>query len=142
MLSRYITDATDDLTSLIEYTKKDIEDAKSAEHEEVFNRNTLKEDSLNNFFKHKEELEQYMQYLLESQSSGSVEDILNEEDSKLFDTFKEKLFELKDLNKKFMKIIVILNDFYSNLLSKIVPHDMEGYNKTISNTNKFLEIKG
>ncbi len=55
---------------------------------------------------------------------------------------KKTLLELKEINRRYARLVVSLGTFYSSLLEKIVPTEMDGYETVIQQSASFLEIKG
>ncbi len=140
MLLHYLASSIDDIDNLIELTKKDIEDIKEANHELVFERTKIKNDLVKSFENKKSLLDNELIKLVNDSEDSDLEKILQEKEKKLLNDMKLKLGELKDLNKKYAKFVVIISEFYNTLLDKVFPCEMDGYNKTHSKPASILKV--
>jgi hypothetical protein len=58
----------------------------------------------------------------------------------LLDQFKEKLFELKELNKNYARQVLSVGEFYNSLLEELIPTEMDGYNKVASSASSLKVV--
>jgi len=123
------------LENLISVTKEDIQNISQANHEEVFKNIRKKEDLANEFAKLKSEIDNIL-----LSRNKPVEEIFSAEEEKLFNLFKEKLFEFNALHKRFSKLALTVANFYNTLLAKIKNEESINYkNESFSYSN--LKLK-
>jgi hypothetical protein len=123
-----LTKSLKELNGLIELTKDDIALIKEAKHSELIGREQEKKRVLESFENSKYTLNKT---LLELTKNGAdIEEILDEEESRLFEEFKSALVELKELNRYYLTLVVSVNEFFTSLLSKMFEFDKEGYQNT------------
>jgi hypothetical protein len=141
MLLHYLTSSISDIENLIELTKKDIEDIKEANHELVFERTKIKSDLIKSFENKKSLLDNELIKLVEENKDLKLEDILDTNEKNLFNDMKTRLAELKEVNKRYAKFVVIISEFYNTLLDKIFPCEMDGYHKTHHKPASILKVR-
>ena len=140
MLSHHLVKALGDLDQLISLTQNDIDDIKLAKHEEIFQRSKIKEELITTFQNRKalidNEIAKQMQAFLDLQ----LENLLEHTDMDHLQSLKEKLLELKTQNKRYAKLVLTVSEFYNSLLEKMVPVEMDGYNKVAPKHRSLLEV--
>ncbi|MDD2382601.1 MAG: hypothetical protein PHN18_00270 [Sulfurospirillaceae bacterium] len=141
MLLHYLQNAVKDIDNLIDLTKKDIEDIKVANHNEIFGRIQIKNDLIQSFETKKSLLDNELVKILKESHETSLELLLNAEQKELLSLMKLKLSELKIINKEYAKFVVTISQFYNSLLDKIFPRDMEGYKMANHKPASFLKIR-
>lgn len=132
MLTNYIESAIEDLNKLIELTKNDIEDIKKAKNGALFFRIKAKEDIIASFERKKSLIDNEIFKEHQKNPEVPLSELLSEATLFLLDQFKEKLVELKKLNKQYARQVLSVGEFYNSLLEKLIPMEMDGYNKVAS----------
>ncbi len=141
MLNKYLQDATQDIQSLIEITKEDIQDIKQAKHENTFERSKLKNDLIISFEAKKALLDNELVVLAQQNPESDLHEILNDEQNKGLEDFKQSLQELRKLNKDYARFVVIVSEFYNSLLERMFPGECDGYNKPVTKPATFLKVR-
>jgi len=142
MLKKYLENAVEDLNKLIQLTKNDITDIKKAEHISVFERVSIKEKLITTFEAKKKMIDKNITDKASRNNGVSLENILDEIEKNYLEALKTKLLDLKKVNRRYARLVVSVGTFYSSLLEKIVPTEMDGYETVIKQSASFLEIKG
>ncbi len=141
MLSHYLDKALSDLDQLINLTQTDIEDIKLAKHELIFDRSKIKEELISSFQNRKAMIDNEISKLMQSSPDLGIENLLSTEDQSKLESLKEKLFELKSHNKRYAKLVLTVSEFYNSLLERMVPTEMNGYEKVPSKHRSLLEVR-
>jgi hypothetical protein len=141
MLKKYLQGAVADLQELIQLTVDDISDIKSGEHASIFHRVSVKEKLIGTFEGKKKMIDE----TITKKASGtkdSLQNILDDVEKAYLEDLKKMLLELKKVNRRYARLVVSVGTFYSSLLEKMVPTEMDGYETVIKQSASFLEIKG
>jgi hypothetical protein len=141
MLSHHLQNALEDLRDLIKITESDIEDIKKAEHDPQFDRLSLKEEKLKAFETKKAMIDHEISSLMTSNPDAALPDLLNEEQHKQLDEFKIELSRLHEVNKKYAKLVLTVSNLYNSFLERLVPTEMQGYQKVASKESSVLEVR-
>ncbi|MDU7693249.1 MAG: hypothetical protein E7K04_03270 [Helicobacter sp.] len=132
MLYSYLFGAIKDLEQLIELTKLDITDIKSAKHEALFCRNEQKTPLINAFESKKDLAEQEI-LILKNKSqnkNAQISEILDEQTNSMLLEMKQKLCELKEVNANYARMVLNVSEFYTSLLDHMFPHDFDDYSRS------------
>ena len=132
MLIKKLNEAIDILNSLIETTRRDIENIKKANHQEVFDNIQTKEGLAKYFSNTKNDID-----LILARRNKPIEEIFSNEEEALFEEFKKKLIEFNRLHKKFSKLAISVTNFYNTLVQQITKEGST--NSSFKNSN--LSIK-
>ena len=141
MLSHYLDKALTDLDQLIHLTQTDIEDIKLAKHELIFDRSKIKEELISSFQNRKAMIDNEISKLMQSSPDVGIDRLLSAEDQSKLESLKKKLFELKSYNKRYAKLVLTVSEFYNSLLERMVPTEMNGYEKVASKHRSLLEVR-
>lgn len=141
MLHQYLKDAICELKKLIGLTQTDIADLCEAKNEAIFQRLPHKESLIKSFEQKKSLIDSTMVALRDQNPHQSLSDLLDQEALDLLDELKTALRELKELNKGYAKSVYAVNEFYTSLLRKIVPHESNGYGGDAKPQQSFLTIQ-
>lgn len=141
MLSYYLTGAVNDLKQLVKMSEQDIEDIKLARNEPQFERRKIKEDTLASFENKKAMIDHEISKLMTQNPDTSLDELLNEDENASLSNLKSALSTLRDVNKKYAKMVLSVSSFYNTLLERIIPTEMNGYTKQTSKDSSFLEIR-
>lgn len=141
MLSHYLKCALNDLDALISMTNEDIVDIKEAKHEVLFERSKEKEKAVASFENYKQQIDTEISALMQQNPSTDLSALLNDEQHAQLDALKEKLLKLKQANKRYAKLTLAVSEFFSSLLDRVIPTEMQGYEKVASGNSSFLKIR-
>ncbi len=141
MLSHHLKGAVEDLRSLIEITQKDIDDIKQAQNDPQFDRLSLKEEKLKNFESKKAMIDHAISTLMTSNPNKQLPELLDAEQHKYLEELKEELNNLREINKEYAKLVLIVSNVYNEFLERIVPTEMQGYNKVASKGASILQVR-
>lgn len=135
MVEKYLKLAISDIESLIEITILDIKNIRNANHNDVVKHKQLKDKLLSSFSNKKMLLDTELKKVI-----GANKEV-SEEGHELIETLKHKLSELKDLNTRYGKIVLGVNEFYNSLVERVMPTEMNGYNKVVASSNSYFQAK-
>ena len=141
MLSHHLENALNDLRDIIKITQSDIEDIKKAEHDTQFDRLSLKEEKLKSFEAKKAMIDHEISSLMTSNPDVELQILINEEQHKLLDELKVELSNLREVNKHYAKLVLVVSNLYNTFLERLVPSEMQGYNKVASKNPSILEVR-
>lgn len=130
MIIQKLQDAIVDIDALIVLTRSDIEDIKEAQHEKLGLRLQEKESLISSFERKKALLNNELLKLTQSNDGKSIEQILSDDEADALSVFKEKLSNLKSVNKEYAKFVVTISEFYNSLIDKMFTLEANGYEKT------------
>jgi len=141
MLSYHLKNALEDLRDLIKITEADIEDIQKAEHSPQFDRLSLKEEKLKAFETKKAMIDHEISSLMSQNPQIQLPNLLNEEQHQLLDDLKVELNNLKDVNERYAKFVLIVSNLYNDFLERLVPTEMQGYQKVASKESAIMEVR-
>jgi cystathionine beta-lyase family protein involved in aluminum resistance len=141
MLSHYLQNALNDLRDIIKITESDIEDIKAAQHDSQFDRLPLKEEKIKSFEAKKAIIDHEISSLMTSNPDTDLPNLLNAQQHQLLEELKEELNNLRDVNKKYSKLVLSVSNLYNKFLERLVPTEMQGYNKVASSKAAILEVR-
>ena len=141
MLSYYLEGAIKDLESIINITLEDIKDIKEASHNPQFERISIKEEKLKSFEQKKAMIDHEISNLMSANPSIELSQLLDENQHQLLDSMKLQLNELKTINQKYSKLVLSVSVFYNSLLERVMPTQMQGYNKVAAQGSSFLTVR-
>jgi len=141
MLSHHLKSALEDLRDLIKITGSDIADIKEAKSDPQFDRLSLKEEKLKSFEAKKAMIDHTISSLMTQQPNKDLPELLNQEQHQLLDELKIELNNLRDVNKHYARLVLIVSNMYNSFLERLVPTEMQGYNKVASKNASILEVR-
>lgn len=139
MLTDDLKSAISELEKLILVTSEDIEQIREANHDRVFKNAKVKNELISNFESKKSKIDKELIELV-TRNDKPLDEILEEDEQKLIDSMKLKLEELKELNRRYAKLVLGVSEFYNSLLERVVPTEMDGYER-VKSSNSFLHLK-
>jgi hypothetical protein len=142
LLKKYLEGAVDDLRQLIKLTEDDVEDVKAGNHIEIFERSSRKERLVDTFETKKKLIDQEISKKAATGGGTPLEELLDQIEKGYLEELKTLLLSLKEINRRYARLVVSVGTFYSSLLEKIVPTEMDGYETVVRQSASFLEIKG
>ena len=141
MLSHHLQSALGDLRDLIKITESDIEDIKVAKNDPQFERLSLKEDKLKSFEQKKAMIDHEISTLMTTNPDKELPKLINEEQHTLLDELKVELSKLREVNKHYAKLVLTVSNLYNTFLERIVPTEMDGYEKRATKNPSLLEVR-
>ncbi|MCD4667066.1 MAG: hypothetical protein K8R44_00445 [Sulfurimonas sp.] len=141
MLSHHLQSALSDLRDLIKITELDIADIKEAKNEQQFERLSLKEEKLKSFESKKAMIDHEISLLMTAQPDKDLPQLLNDEQHNALDELKVELSNLRDANKRYAKFVLSVSNLYNTFLERLVPTEMQGYNRVASKDASILEVR-
>ena len=141
MLSHHLQSSLTDLRDLIKITESDIEDIKIANNDPQFERQSLKEDKLKSFENKKAMIDHEISTLMTTNPDKELPELLNPEQHELLDELKIELNNLREVNKHYAKLVLTVSNLYNTFLERLVPTEMQGYNKVASKDPAILEVR-
>ncbi len=141
MLSHHLQSALTDLRDLIKITQSDIDDIKIAKNDPQFERLSLKEEKLKSFESKKAMIDHEISSLMSAKPNIDLPDLLNEEQHNALGELKEELNNLREINKKYAKLVLTVSNLYNTFLERLVPTEMQGYKKVASKDPSILEVR-
>lgn len=141
MLSYHLQGALNDLKDLIKITEFDVEDIKKADNSPQFERLKLKEEKLKSFESKKAMIDHEISSLVVKNPQKTLPELLDDEQHNYLEEMKVELSNLRDINKKYARLVLVVSNLYNSFLEKIVPTEMQGYNKVASKNSAILQIR-
>jgi len=141
MLSYHLQGALSDLRDLIKITESDMEDIKLANHNPQFDRLSLKEEKLKSFESKKAMIDHEISALMSTNPDTDLPQLLSDEQHNYLDELKIELSNLRDINKKYAKLVLTVSNLYNTFLERLVPTEMQGYKKVASKDPSILEVR-
>ena len=141
MLSHHLEGALQDLKDLVSITESDIADIKEAKNDQQFDRLSLKEEKLKGFESKKAMIDHEISRLMTTQPDKDLPELLNQEQHKALDDLRIQLANLRDVNKRYAKLVLTISNLYNTFLERLVPTEMQGYNKVASKNAAILEVR-
>ncbi|ABB43844.1 conserved hypothetical protein [Sulfurimonas denitrificans DSM 1251] len=141
MLSYHLQSALSDLRDLIKITESDVEDIKIANHNPQFDRLKLKEEKLKSFESKKAMIDHEIASLISINPSTELTQLLNEEQHEYLAELKVELQNLRDANKRYAKLVLAVSNLYNTFLERLVPTEMQGYNRVASKDSTILKVR-
>ena len=141
MLSHHLQGALIDLRDLIKITESDIADIKEAKNDPQFDRLSLKEEKLKSFEQKKAMIDHEISSLMTRSPDMNLPELINEEQHSQLDELKVELNNLRDVNKHYARLVLIVSNLYNTFLERVVPTEMQGYNRVASKNPSILEVR-
>ena len=141
MLTHHLQNTLSDLDDLILITQSDIDDIKVAQHDPQFERLSIKEEKIKSFEAKKAMIDYEISSLISNNPNTELSQLLNEEQHQLLEELKSKLSALHAVNKEYAKLVVVVSNLYNTFLERLVPTEMDGYNKVASKDSTILQIR-
>ncbi len=141
MLSHHLQSALQDLKDLITLTESDIKDIKEAKHDPQFDRLSLKEEKIKSFESKKAMIDHEISSLMTTNPNKELQELLTTEQHQLLDELKVELSKLRDVNKHYARLVLIVSNLYNTFLERLVPTEMQGYKRVASKDASILQIR-
>jgi len=141
MLSHHLEGALKDLRELIQITELDIKDIKETKNEAQFERLSLKEEKLKSFENKKAMIDHEISSLMTTYPNKDLPQLLDAQQHRYLDELKVELSNLRDSNKRYAKLVLTVSNLYNEFLERLVPTEMQGYQKVATKNPSILEIR-
>lgn len=141
MLSHHLKSALKDLNDIIAITENDIADIKAAKHDSQFERTPMKEEKIKAFETKKAMIDHEISKLMTAQPNKDLPELLDNEQHQLLEALKGELNRLREVNQRYAKMVLSVSAFYNSLLERVMPTEMQGYNKVASTDASFLKVR-
>ncbi len=141
MLLHHLQSAVGDLKDLIRMTETDIENIKEAKQTPQFDRLPLKDEKIKSFESKKAMIDHEISKLMSTSPQKDLANLLNGEEHDALGELRDELSNLRVTNQKYAKMVLTVSSFYNTLLERIVPTEMNGYQRVASKNPSFLEIR-
>lgn len=141
MLSYHLQGALTDLRDLIKITESDLEDIRVANNNPQFERLSLKEEKLKSFESKKAMIDHEISSLMSKNPDTQLPQLLSSQQHDYLDELKVELNKLREVNRKYAKLVLTVSNLYNTFLERLVPSEMQGYNKVASKNPSFLEVR-
>ena len=141
MLSHHLESALKDLRDLIKITESDIADIKEAKNDPQFERLSLKEEKLKSFEAKKAMIDHEISNLMTASPNKDLPELLSEAQHLLLDDLKLELNNLRDVNKHYARLVLVVSNLYNSFLERVIPTEMQGYEKVASKNPSILEVR-
>ena len=141
MLSHHLQGALKDLRNIIQITESDMADIKLAKHDSQFDRLSLKEEKLKSFESKKAMIDYEISSLMTAHPDKELPELLNETQHSELEQLKVELSNLREINKKYAKLVLAVSNLYNTFLERIVPTEMQGYKRVASKDSSILEVR-
>ncbi|NWF67177.1 MAG: hypothetical protein HXX81_06890 [Campylobacterales bacterium] len=141
MLIQYIASANSDILKIIEITSSDIDDIKLAHHDELFKRNKIKDELIVSFENKKSLINSEISKLISQNRDKSLDELLSDDIKNGLDEFQKNLALLKDINKKYARMVLAVSEFYNSVIERLIPTEMQGYKRVNSKSGSSLELR-
>ncbi len=141
MLSHHLQSALKDLKDLITISQKDIDDIQLAQHDNQFERISMKEERLHSFESKKAMIDHEISKKMSANPDKEIVELLNNEEQKELENLKQELLNLREINQRYAKMVLSVGSFYNSLLERVLPTEMQGYNKVASSDSTFLKVR-
>ena len=141
MLIHYLDKATEDLETLIDLTKKDVDDIKAARHDVMFERIKTKEHILVTFENRKALIDNEINNIVKANPDSEMEELLDEEVRQKLVTLREKLEELQGLNRYYARFVITVGEFYNALYEEMLPIEKDGYTGKNTKLASLIEVR-
>ena len=141
MLSHHLNGALKDLKDLIHITELDIKDIKEAKNDAQFERLALKEEKLQSFENKKAMIDHEISLLMTQFPEKDLQSLLDDKQQNYLNELKDELSNLRDINKRYAKLVLSVSNLYNSFLERLVPTEMNGYQKVASKNSAILEVR-
>jgi len=141
MLSYHLQGAISDLKDLVKITESDVEDIKTANHNPQFERLKIKEEKLKSFESKKAMIDHEISSLVASNPGVELPKLLNEEQHAYLSELKTELSNLREVNRRYARMVLAVSNLYNTFLERLIPTEMQGYNKVASKDSNILQVR-
>ncbi len=141
MLSHHLEGALSDLRDIIEITNSDINDIKEAHHDAQFGRLPLKEEKIKSFESKKAMIDYEISSLMTQNPGTQLPELLDKEQHEALAQLRVELSNLRKINKKYAKFVLSVSNLYNSFLERLVPTEMNGYEKRATSKATLLQVR-
>ncbi|MDQ1244193.1 MAG: hypothetical protein QG565_533, partial [Campylobacterota bacterium] len=110
-------------------------------HNPQFDRLKLKEEKLKSFESKKAMIDHEISVMMAASPDKDLPELLNEEQHGYLAELKVELSNLRDVNKRYAKLVLAVSNLYNTFLERLVPTEMQGYTKVASRDSTILKVR-
>lgn len=129
MLKDLLKLANETLDKLIEQTKQDIQNIKSANHLAVSDSVAKKNSLIKQFESTKKEIDKQLIELAGKEGAEQIGQKIDEQSKQYLSDMRQKLQNLHDINKEYAKHVVMVKEFFDSLINEIFVKENDGIYK-------------
>ncbi|WP_353662507.1 hypothetical protein [Hydrogenimonas sp. SS33] len=141
MLTHHLDKALEDLQSLIDLTRRDIEDIKAARHDPMFARIGTKEHALLAFENRKTLIDNEIGAIVRAHPDADLETLLDVQTREKLTQLRTKLEELQELNRYYARFVITVGEFYNSLYEEMLPIERDGYTGKNAKAAALMEVR-
>jgi hypothetical protein len=141
MLSHHLQGALVDLRDIIKITELDIKDINEAKNDAQFERLSIKEEKIKSFESKKAMIDYEISSRMSANPLKDLPELLDEQQHKYLSELKEELAKLREINKRYARLVLVISNLYNTFLERLVPTEMNGYNRVASKGSSLLEVR-
>ncbi len=141
MLEHHLHSAAKDLQDLIAISNSDIEDIRLARHDDQFARLEMKAERLKSFEAKKAMIDHEISKKMSAHPQMGLSELLSPLEHQALEKLKSNLASLREVNQHYAKMVASVGAFYNALLERVVPTEMQGYKKVVSQEASFLKVR-
>ncbi len=140
MINHYLKSSIENIEKLIALTLDDIKDIKQANNDAIYKRTKIKDEVISIFESQKSLLDSELVKLMNNNKDKELSELLGSDEKESLELLKSKLQELHKLNKKYARLVIAVNEFYTSLFDKIFSPEIENYKKTNPKSLTLLKV--
>jgi hypothetical protein len=141
MLSHHLQGALADLRDIIKITELDIKDINEAKNDAQFERLSIKEEKIKSFESKKAMIDYEISSRMSANPLKELPELLDEEQHQYLSELKEELANLREINKRYARLVLVISNLYNTFLERLVPTEMNGYSRVASKGSSLLEVR-
>ncbi len=140
MINHYLKSSIENIEKLIALTLDDIKDIKQANNDAIYKRTKIKDEVISIFESQKLLLDNELVKLMNNNKDKELSELLGSDEKESLELLKSKLQELHKLNKRYARLVIAVNEFYTSLFDKIFSPEIENYKKTNPKSLTLLKV--
>ncbi len=140
MINHYLKSSIENIEKLIALTLDDIKDIKQANNDAIYKRTKIKDEVISIFESQKSLLDNELVKLMNNNKDKELSELLGSDEKESLELLKSKLQELHKLNKRYARLVIAVNEFYTSLFDKIFSPEIENYKKTNPKSLTLLKV--
>ena len=101
----------------------------------------MKEDKIKSFEQKKAMIDHEISSLMTANPDAELSQLLDVRQHQALEELKVELNNLREINKKYAKLVLAVSNLYNTFLERLVPTEMVGYEKKASKNPSVLEVR-
>lgn len=139
MLKFHLQQAIKTIDNLVYLTKQDVQDIGNIPKQDIFKNVHIKKRLLDKFDSLKSKIDLEISSLNAKNNKIALQDILSDEEKLSLGLLEDKMLILKKTNKEYIKLVVSVSSVYLSLINRLIPNEMDGYNR-VGSKSSFLNL--